>query len=68
MGEMEAARLAGAAVSSSFFSVLGVRFALGRNFLAEEDLPGNAERMQGIELRKQLLGRIKLLNAKNKGA
>ena len=34
------ARLAGATVSSNFFSVLGVRFALGRNFLPEEDRPG----------------------------
>jgi putative ABC transport system permease protein len=33
-------RLTGAAVSSDFFSLLGVRMALGRNFLAEEDRPG----------------------------
>jgi putative ABC transport system permease protein len=37
----EAARLAGAAVSSNFFKLLGIRFALGRNFLAEEDRPDN---------------------------
>jgi predicted permease len=37
----EAARLAGAAVSANFFSLLGVRFALGRNFLPEEDRPGD---------------------------
>ena len=32
-GQSEASRLAGGDVSSSFFSVLGVRFMLGRNFL-----------------------------------
>jgi len=37
----EAARLAGAAVSSNFFSLLSIQFALGRNFLAEEDRPGH---------------------------
>ena len=39
-GQSETSRLAGANVSSSFFSVLGVQFMLGRNFLAEEDRPG----------------------------
>lgn len=39
-GQSEASRLAGGNVSSSFFSVLGVRFMLGRNFLPEEDRPG----------------------------
>jgi predicted permease len=40
-GQSEASRLAGGDVSSSFFSVLGVRFMLGRNFLPDEDLPGH---------------------------
>jgi len=39
-GQSEASRMAGGDVSSSFFSVLGVRFMLGRNFLPSEDLPG----------------------------
>jgi len=39
-GQGEASRLVGGDVSSSFFSVLGVRFMLGRNFLPEEDRPG----------------------------
>jgi putative ABC transport system permease protein len=39
-GQREAARLAGGDVSSSFFSVLGVRLMLGRSFLPEEDRPG----------------------------
>ena len=39
-GQNESARLAGAAVSSNFFSLLGVRLALGRGFLEEEDQPG----------------------------
>ena len=41
-GQNEASRLTGGDVSSSFFSVLGVRFMLGRNFLPDEDLPGHA--------------------------
>src|SRR5437016_6378910 len=40
-GQSEASRLAGGDVSSSFFSVLGVRFMLGRNFLPDEDRPGH---------------------------
>jgi predicted permease len=40
-GKSEASRLTGGDVSSSFFSVLGVRFILGRNFLPDEDLPGH---------------------------
>jgi len=40
-GSGEAQRLAGAAVSSDFFSLLGVRMAVGRGFLAEEDRPGH---------------------------
>ena len=39
-GRGEAARLAGEDVSANFFSLLGVRFMLGRNFLPEEDRPG----------------------------
>lgn len=34
-------RLGGARVSANFFDVLGVRPELGRNFLPEEDQPGN---------------------------
>jgi len=40
-GQSEASRLVGGDVSSSFFSALGVRFMLGRNFLPDEDLPGH---------------------------
>ena len=40
-GSGEARRLAGAAVSQEFFSLLGVRMALGRDFLPEEDHPGS---------------------------
>jgi putative ABC transport system permease protein len=39
-GQSEASRLAGDTVTSSFFSVLGVQFMLGRNFLPEENRPG----------------------------
>ncbi|HYM00311.1 MAG TPA: ABC transporter permease, partial [Blastocatellia bacterium] len=40
-GHGEASRLTGGDVSSSFFSVLGIRLMLGRNFLPEENLPGH---------------------------
>src|SRR6266446_4243518 len=40
-GRGEATRFSGAAVSSNFFSVLGTRFPLGRNFFPEEDQPGH---------------------------
>jgi putative ABC transport system permease protein len=39
-GYGEPARLAGGAVSASFFRVLGVDLKLGRGFLEEEDRPG----------------------------
>jgi hypothetical protein len=39
-GVGEPQRLTGAAVSSEFFSLLGVRLALGRSFLPKEDRPG----------------------------
>jgi putative ABC transport system permease protein len=39
-GHGEPARLAGQAVSSSFFRLLGNRMELGRGFLDEEDQPG----------------------------
>jgi len=39
-GQSEASRLSGGDVSSDFFSVLGVHFVLGRNFLPNEELPG----------------------------
>ncbi len=39
-GAGEPKRLSGGAVSSDFFPLLGVRMALGRSFLAEEDRPG----------------------------
>lgn len=39
-GSGEPRRLAGAAVSSGFFGLFGVRMAVGRDFLAEEDQPG----------------------------
>jgi putative ABC transport system permease protein len=42
-GSGEAKRLAGAAVSRDFFSLLGIRMALGRDFLAEEDRPANSK-------------------------
>jgi putative ABC transport system permease protein len=42
-GAGEPQRLAGAAVSSGFFTMLGVRMALGRDFLAEEDRLGHSQ-------------------------
>ena len=39
-GQGEPKRLAGAAISFDFFSLLGVRMALGRDFLTSEDRPG----------------------------
>ena len=39
-GQSEASRLAGGNVSSGFFSVLGVQFILGRNFLPDEERLG----------------------------
>jgi putative ABC transport system permease protein len=39
-GQNDAVQLAGAGVSSNFLSLLGVRLAMGRSFLPEEDLPG----------------------------
>ena len=39
-GQREASRLTGGDASSGFFSVLGARFMLGRNFLPEENRPG----------------------------
>ena len=40
-GSGEPQRLAGAAVSADFFSLLGTRMAMGRDFLPEEDRPGH---------------------------
>jgi putative ABC transport system permease protein len=37
----EARRLAGAAVSQDFFSLLGIHMAVGRDFVPEEDRPGS---------------------------
>jgi putative ABC transport system permease protein len=42
-GYGEPQRLAGAAVSADFFSLLGVRMALGRDFLSKEDQPGQSQ-------------------------
>lgn len=63
-------RLQGRAVSANFFDVLGVRPALGRSFLAEEDSPGASrvcivsngawQRLFGSD--PQLNGRTVLLN------
>jgi predicted permease len=38
----EPARLTGTGVSANFFSLLGIRFALGRGFLQEEDRPASS--------------------------
>ncbi|HEU5022172.1 MAG TPA: ABC transporter permease [Bryobacteraceae bacterium] len=40
-GQGEPARLIGADITSNFFRLLGVRMAVGRAFLDEEDKPGN---------------------------
>jgi putative ABC transport system permease protein len=40
-GSGQARRMAGAAVSHDFFSLLGIRMAVGRDFLPEEDHPGS---------------------------
>jgi putative ABC transport system permease protein len=40
--QSEVTRLSGARVSATFFSVLGVRFQLGRSFVPEEDRPGQS--------------------------
>src|SRR5260370_10643336 len=40
-GAGETQRLSGADVSADFFSLLGTRMELGRDFLAEEDRPGH---------------------------
>jgi putative ABC transport system permease protein len=40
-GAGQARRMAGAAVSQEFFSLLGVHMAVGRDFLPEEDRPGS---------------------------
>ena len=40
-GSGQARRMAGAAVSHDFFSLLGIHMAIGRDFLAEEDHPGS---------------------------
>src|SRR5882757_5572403 len=42
-GYGEPQRLAGAAVSADFFSLLEVRMALGRDFLSKEDRPGRSQ-------------------------
>jgi putative ABC transport system permease protein len=39
-GQSEAARLVSGNVSARFFTLLGVQFVLGRDFLPEEDRPG----------------------------
>lgn len=40
-GSGQARRMAGAAVSHDFFSLLGIHMAVGRDFLPEEDHPGS---------------------------
>src|SRR5260370_14609409 len=39
-GSAETQRLSGADVSADFFSLVGTRMELGRDFLADEDRPG----------------------------
>jgi putative ABC transport system permease protein len=43
LSEGEAERLVGQRVSAGFFATLGVRPALGRDFVAAEDVPGRTE-------------------------
>ncbi|HEU5181645.1 MAG TPA: ABC transporter permease, partial [Candidatus Polarisedimenticolia bacterium] len=70
-GAGEAERVSGRAVSHDFLSLLGVRPILGRDFLPEEDKPGEGERVvllsRGMWQRRfgedpQILGRIIQLN------
>src|SRR2546427_9032856 len=59
----EPRRLVGAAVSSDFFSLLGVRMALGRDFLPEEDR--SEEHTSELQSQSNLVCRL-LLEKKKK--
>jgi len=69
-GSGEPRRLVGAAVTAEFFPVLGVRMALGRTFLPEEDRPGHnqvvvlshAVWLNQFGGRPDILGRVLTLN------